>query len=147
MTTTGVFTSTFSPLRKLVAFQLNLPTSYTCVLHSSKDGEWYSGVTSDPRARVNEHPREKVPSTRSRPVAVRNRALMPVSSMPNLPGPCGPEPGSATSKVLARKYTSPKRFVQAVPQISRYLEVGKGSTYAVIWSLLTCSPANVPVGS
>src|SRR2546428_400549 len=72
---------------------------------------------------------------------------MPVSSIPNLSGPFGPEPGSATSKVLARKYTSPKRFVRAVPQISRYLEVGKGPTYAVILSLLTCSPAKAPVVS
>src|SRR6266436_7815931 len=73
--------------------------------------------------------------------------LIPVSSIPNLSGPVGPEPGSATSKVLTRKHTFPKRFVSAVPQISRYREGGKGSTYAVIWSLLTCNPANIPVVS
>src|SRR2546422_8403178 len=76
-----------------------------------------------------------------------NGALMPVSSIPNLSGPFGPEPGSATSKVLARKYTSPKRFVRAVPQISGYLDFGKGSTYAVIVSLLTCNPAHIRVVS
>src|SRR5229473_8378856 len=72
--------------------------------------------------------------------------------IPNRSGPFGPEPGSPPSKVLTRKNTGPKRFVLAVPQISRYFGVlpqplKQGSRYPVILSLLMCSPANMPVVS
>ena len=41
--------------RELVPFQLNSPMFYTYVLHSARDGEWYTGATSDLRARVRDH--------------------------------------------------------------------------------------------
>ena len=39
---------------------------YTYVLHSSKDGEWYKGASSDLKARLKEHQQGKVRSTRFR---------------------------------------------------------------------------------
>jgi len=39
---------------------------YTYVLHSSKDGEWYTGASSDLKARLKEHEQGKVRSTRFR---------------------------------------------------------------------------------
>ena len=37
---------------------------YTYVLHRSKDGEWYTGASSDLKARLKEHEQGKVRSTR-----------------------------------------------------------------------------------
>ena len=39
---------------------------YTYVLHSARDGEWYTGATSDLRARVGDHIQGRVRSTRNR---------------------------------------------------------------------------------
>jgi putative endonuclease len=39
---------------------------YTYVLLSSKDGEWYTGATSDLKARLREHTQGEVTSTRFR---------------------------------------------------------------------------------
>jgi putative endonuclease len=39
---------------------------YAYVLYSSKDGEWYTGATSDLKARLKEHEEGKVFSTRGR---------------------------------------------------------------------------------
>ena len=39
---------------------------YTYVLHSEKDGEWYTGATSDLRARVREQAEGRVRSTEQR---------------------------------------------------------------------------------
>ncbi len=39
---------------------------YTYVLHSSRDGKWYTGASSDLKARLKEHEHGKVPSTRFR---------------------------------------------------------------------------------
>jgi putative endonuclease len=44
---------------------------YTYVLYSEKDSEWYTGATSDLKARVREHTEGRVRSTaRRRPVAL-----------------------------------------------------------------------------
>ncbi len=50
----------------LVPFQLDSPMYYTYVLHSSRDGEWYTGASSDLKTRLEEHEHGKVPSTRFR---------------------------------------------------------------------------------
>jgi putative endonuclease len=39
---------------------------YTYVLQSSRDGEWYTGATSNRKARLSEHERGEVSSTRFR---------------------------------------------------------------------------------
>jgi putative endonuclease len=39
---------------------------YTYVLHSDSDGKWYTGATSDLKARVSEHAQGRVPATRVR---------------------------------------------------------------------------------
>ncbi len=39
---------------------------YTYVLLSAKDGRWYTGATQDLRARVEDHLKGRVESTRSR---------------------------------------------------------------------------------
>ncbi|TMJ02307.1 MAG: GIY-YIG nuclease family protein [Bacillati bacterium ANGP1] len=39
---------------------------YTYVLHSAKDGRWYTGVSKDLKARMHEHRTGRVRSTRSR---------------------------------------------------------------------------------
>ncbi len=47
-------------------FQLDSPVHYTYVLYSEKDCEWYTGATSDLRARVREHAEGRVRSTEQR---------------------------------------------------------------------------------
>ena len=47
-------------------FQLDSPLHYTCVLSSEKDGECYTGATSDLRARLREHAGGRVRSTEQR---------------------------------------------------------------------------------
>ncbi len=47
-------------------FQLDSPVYYTYVLLSSTDGEWYTGATSDLKARLLEHEHGEVTSTRFR---------------------------------------------------------------------------------
>ncbi len=39
---------------------------YTYIIKSSKDGQWYTGVTSDLRARLQNHLKGQVRSTRHR---------------------------------------------------------------------------------
>ena len=39
---------------------------YTYVLYSARDGEWYTGATSDLKARVRDHQQGQVRSTRKR---------------------------------------------------------------------------------
>ncbi len=53
-------------LWQLVPFQLNASMHYTYVLQSAKDGRWYTGATQDLRARVEDHLKGRVESTRSR---------------------------------------------------------------------------------
>lgn len=40
--------------------------TYTYVIHSKKDGKWYTGAASDLRKRFNEHNEGKVMSTKGR---------------------------------------------------------------------------------
>ena len=47
-------------------FQLHSPMYYTYVLQSTSDGKWYTGATSDLRARVRAHAEGRVRSTRGR---------------------------------------------------------------------------------
>ncbi len=39
---------------------------YVYVLHSLKDGQWYTGATADLRARLKRHQAGEVPATRNR---------------------------------------------------------------------------------
>jgi len=49
-----------------VPFQLNSPMHYTYILYSEKDRGWYTGATSDLRARIREHEEGRVKSTQWR---------------------------------------------------------------------------------
>ena len=53
----------------LVPFQLVTPMYYTYVSHSELDNGWYTGATSDLKARFSDHAQGRVRATRATALA------------------------------------------------------------------------------